>query len=64
MDRAPHPTHGRVRQVRITAAGADVLDRAHAATRSVEDRAMAELSGQERTELKRLTHRVMDTLGP
>lgn len=25
---------------------------------------MAELSGQERTELKRLTHRVMDTLGP
>ncbi len=63
VDRTPHPTHGRVLQVRITAAGADLLDRAQAATRSVEDRATAALSAAERAELKRLTHRVMDTLG-
>lgn len=63
VDRTPHPTHGRVLQVRITPAGADLLERAQKATRSVDERALERLSEEERVELKRLTHRVMDTLG-
>lgn len=63
VGRTPHPTHGRVLQVRITDAGTEVLDRAQTATRAVEERAVATLSDRERTELTRLMHQVMDTLG-
>jgi len=63
VDRTPHPTHGRVLQVRITDAGADLLEQAQAATRTVDEQALARLSDQERTELRELMHRVMDTLG-
>lgn len=47
--REPHPTHGRILQVRITREGAELLARAHAATRRIEDRALVSLDeGQQR----------------
>lgn len=47
--REPHPTHGRILQVRITPEGAELLARAHAVTRRVEDRALVSLDeGQQR----------------
>ncbi len=60
--RTPHPTHGRVLEVRITADGAALLFRAQAAAKTVEDRAVAQLSEEEHTQLKGLIHKVMQTL--
>ena len=60
--RTPHPTHGRVLEVRITADGAALLSRAQAAAKTVEDRAVAQLSEDEHAQLKGLIHKVMQTL--
>jgi DNA-binding MarR family transcriptional regulator len=60
--RTPHPTHGRVLEVRITAEGARLLERAQAAAKTVEDRAVAQLSDEEHAQLSSLVHRVMETL--
>jgi DNA-binding MarR family transcriptional regulator len=60
--RTPHPTHGRVLEVRITAEGIRLLERAHAAAKTVEDRAVAQLSDEEHAELSGLIQRVMETL--
>lgn len=51
VTREPHPTHGRVLQVRITPAGARLLARAHASTGAAEDRALAFLSDDHRRQL-------------
>jgi DNA-binding MarR family transcriptional regulator len=60
--RTPHPTHGRVLEVRITAEGLHLLGRAQVATRVVEDRAVSQLSEKEQAMLASLVHRVMETL--
>jgi DNA-binding MarR family transcriptional regulator len=60
--RTPHPTHGRVLEVRITSEGARLLERAQAAAKTVEDRAVAQLSDEEHAHLSSLVHRVMETL--
>jgi DNA-binding MarR family transcriptional regulator len=60
--RTPHPTHGRVLEVRITAEGAQLLERAKAAAKTVEDRAVAQLSAEEHVQLSGLLQRIMQTL--
>jgi len=60
--RTPHPTHGRVLEVRITAEGTRLLERARAAAKTVEDRALAQLSAEEHDQLSSLIHKVMQTL--
>lgn len=60
--RTPHPTHGRVLEVRITSEGVRLLGRAQAAAKTVEDRAVAQLSDEEHAQLSSLIHRVMETL--
>lgn len=58
VDRAPHPTHGRILQVRITPAGTALLARARAATKRVEDRALVFLDTDQRRQL----HDVLRTM--
>jgi DNA-binding MarR family transcriptional regulator len=60
--RTPHPTHGRVLEVRITAEGTRLVERAKGAAKTVEDRAVAQLSAEEHDQLSSLIHRVMQTL--
>jgi len=60
--RTPHPTHGRVLEVRITTEGARLLERAKAAAKTVEDRAVAQLSAEEHVQLSSLLQRIMQTL--
>jgi DNA-binding MarR family transcriptional regulator len=60
--RTPHPTHGRVLEVRITESGAALLQRAEAAATTVEDRAVAQLSDEEQAQLSALIHKLMQTL--
>ena len=60
--RTPHPTHGRVLEVRITDDGVRLLKRAQGAAKTVEDRAVAQLSDEEHAQLSSLIHRLMDTL--
>lgn len=50
--RMPHPTHGRIVSNTITPAGRDLLDRAQAATKTVDDRALAQLRPDQQRELK------------
>jgi DNA-binding MarR family transcriptional regulator len=61
--RTPHPTHGRVLEVAITAEGSEVLARAQIAAKAVEDRAVAQLSQKEHAELTTLMRKVVRTLG-
>ncbi|MEE1940790.1 MarR family transcriptional regulator [Streptomyces sp. TRM 70361] len=60
--RGPHPTHGRVIEVRITDAGRELLERAKACTEPVHERAVALLDGKEQGELRRLLLRTMAAL--
>ncbi|WP_413804835.1 MarR family winged helix-turn-helix transcriptional regulator [Streptomyces sp. OE57] len=57
--RAPHPTHGRILDVRITESGLDLLERAQAATKAVEDRALATLTAAQQRELRALMRQIM-----
>lgn len=57
--RAPHPTHGRILQVRITPAGVELLDRVQAATKRVEERALACLTEQQQAQLRTLLRQMM-----
>lgn len=50
--REPHPTHGRILEVRITPEGADLLAHAHTATKKAEDRALASLDKQQQRLLR------------
>jgi DNA-binding MarR family transcriptional regulator len=57
--RAPHPTHGRILQVRITPEGLELLEQAQAATKAVEDKALASLSQPQERELRALLRQIM-----
>jgi len=57
--RAPHPTHGRRLDVQITASGLELLDRAQAATKAVEVRALAPLSPDQHRELRAILRQMM-----
>lgn len=57
--REPHPTHGRILQVRITPEGTELLARAHASTGAAEDRALAFLDDEQRLGLGRDLRRMM-----
>ena len=57
--REPHPTHGRVLDVRITPAGLELLERAQAATKVVEGRALALLTPDQQGELRAILRQMM-----
>ncbi len=61
--REPHPTHGRILQVRITPAGAELLARAHAATGKAEDRALAFLDEGQQRVLRGALRTMMQAMG-
>lgn len=61
--RAPHPTHGRILQVRITPEGADLLARAHAATGQAEARALASLDDEQQHALRGALRTTMQAMG-
>lgn len=62
VTRTPHPTHGRVLEVRITGSGLDLLTQAQQASAAVEDHALAALSEGDREQLKALLEEVAMTL--
>lgn len=51
--RRAHPTHGRVQQLSLTAAGREAVGRAHPAVATVERRMLAHLAEEERASLLR-----------
>ncbi len=61
--RTPHPTHGRILEVRITAEGLELVERAQAAAKGVEDRAVAGLTPAQQAELRVLLRHITRTLG-
>ncbi|MGA4844055.1 MarR family winged helix-turn-helix transcriptional regulator [Streptomyces sp. G45] len=63
VTRAPHPTHGRILEVRITPEGLDLVERAQEAARHVEDRALAGLTSAQQDELRALLRQITRTLG-
>ena len=63
VGRTPHPTHGRVLEVRITSSGLELLAHAQEATEAVERTALAQLDPLEADALKTLLQRVLVTLG-
>jgi DNA-binding MarR family transcriptional regulator len=62
VEREPHPTHGRILQVRITPAGTALRDRAQAAVTRINDRILAELSESQQAQLREILGRLMDAL--
>ncbi len=63
ISRTPHPTHGRVLEVRITASGLRLLERAQAATAAAETRTLNGLTQQQRDQLKSLLTLSLTALG-
>ncbi|MCI3928203.1 MarR family winged helix-turn-helix transcriptional regulator [Streptomyces sp. AN091965] len=63
VSRTPHPTHGRILEVRITPEGLDLVERAQAAAKHVEDRAVAGLTPAQQGELRALLGQITRTLG-
>lgn len=61
--REPHPTHGRILQVRITPAGAELLARAHTATGRAEHRALACLDQEQQHVLRGALRTAMRAMG-
>ncbi|PRY32139.1 MarR family winged helix-turn-helix transcriptional regulator [Pseudosporangium ferrugineum] len=61
--REPHPTHGRILQVRITSEGAALLARAHAATGRAEERALAFLDDEQYRVLRDTLRNTMHSMG-
>ncbi|KJE19521.1 transcriptional regulator [Frankia torreyi] len=62
VDREPHPTHGRILQVRITPEGTELLARAQAATRKAEDRTLAFLDDEQQRQLRRVLRTMMQAM--
>ncbi|MFJ8148714.1 MarR family winged helix-turn-helix transcriptional regulator [Streptomyces sp. NPDC096048] len=62
VDREPHPTHGRILQVRITPEGAELLARAQAAIKKVEDRTLAFLDDEQQRQLQRVLRSMMQAM--
>jgi DNA-binding MarR family transcriptional regulator len=63
VTRAPHPTHGRILQVRITPPGTELLAQAQEAIWKAEDRALAFLDDQQQRELANELRGMMRELG-
>lgn len=63
VDREPHPTHGRILQVRITPEGAKLLAEAQKAVHQAEDRALSALDQDRLREAERLLRAIMRELG-
>lgn len=61
--REPHPTHGRILQVRITPEGAGLLARAHAATAKAEARALASVDEAQQRALRDALRTMMQAMG-
>ena len=61
--REPHPTHGRILQVRITPEGAELLARAHAATGKAEQRALVFLDEEQQQVLRNALRTLMQAMG-
>jgi len=61
--RDPHPTHGRILQVRITPTGSELLARAHAATGEAEHRALACLDERQQHVLRDALRTTMQAMG-
>lgn len=57
--RAPDPTHGRRLDIQITAAGMELLERAQAATKRVEERALAPLTPDQQHEFRAVLRQLM-----
>jgi DNA-binding MarR family transcriptional regulator len=57
--RAPDPTHGRKLDIQITAAGMELLERAQAATKRVEERALAPLTPDQQHEFRTVLRQLM-----
>jgi len=51
VGRTPHPTHGRVRQIELTARGRRVVAECHQRVLAIEDRLVSRLSRTERRDL-------------
>ena len=62
VDRAPHPTHGRILEVRITPEGEELLERAQAATGRAENRALAFLEPEQQRQLRDLLQSMMQAM--
>ncbi|WP_165495098.1 MarR family winged helix-turn-helix transcriptional regulator [Actinomadura roseirufa] len=60
--RTPHPTHGRILEVRITEEGLALVERAQEAAKDVEDRAVAGLTQAQQDELRALLRQMTRTL--
>ncbi|MFG1711280.1 MarR family winged helix-turn-helix transcriptional regulator [Nonomuraea sp. M3C6] len=61
VERRPHPMHGILIEVRLTAAGRELFDCADAYVAELDTALTAEMSAEELTELKRLLERVSQT---
>lgn len=62
VERAPHPTHGRVRAVRLTAGGRAVVHDCHAAATGVQRRMLAGFDGHEVARLRDALRRCAEAL--
>lgn len=62
--RRPHPTHGRVLEVGMTATGRATLGRAHAAAGAIEDRMLAGRTAAERRQLAAWLQACAEALDP
>lgn len=62
LSREPHPSHGRIVHLRLTAQGGALLSQCDAAVDKVEAELLRQLSTEERDELKRLLHVCFSTL--
>jgi DNA-binding MarR family transcriptional regulator len=64
VERRPHPEHGRVLQVYLTERGEEIVSRAHALVKAVEERMLAELGENERLKLAEALRGCADSLAP
>ncbi|MFI1912840.1 MarR family winged helix-turn-helix transcriptional regulator [Nocardia sp. NPDC020380] len=60
--RAPDPTHGRRLDIQITTAGMELLERAQAATKQVEERALAPLTAEQQREFRTVLRQLMSAM--
>lgn len=63
IERTPHPSHGRVLQVRLTGSGRRLVATCHAVVDEIEARMLSPLSERQRDELARLLARCAEGLG-
>ncbi|MBF8191903.1 MarR family transcriptional regulator [Nonomuraea sp. K274] len=64
VERAPHPSHGRILQTSLTETGRALISRAHEQVRAVEDSMVAGLAEHEQRQLVRLLNACVSALTP